>query len=86
MERANTLRGGRARARPKAALRCQEPVETIYLDDILDTTAKGIWVRMKDGRLAWLPRDQTQLMPGRAIIPSWLHRKLYPEGGGNGRT
>ena len=54
-----------------------EEVEPIEITEIAATTPGGIFARIKaTGKLAWLPRSQTQIQPYLAIVPAWLARKL----------
>jgi len=63
-----------------------EPVAALELSDILRTTDRGIWVRIKaTGKLAWLPRSRSQIFNRTAFVPQWLADKLCPASGGPGR-
>lgn len=54
-------------------------VVSIELSEIVRCTDRGIWARVKStGKLAWLSRDYTQMLPGRAVVPVWLYRKIHP--------
>jgi len=56
-----------------------ERVATVEITELLKTTDTGLWVRIKaTGKLAWLPRSKSYLMPGLAVIPEWLAAKICP--------
>jgi len=57
-------------------------IETTALEitDIVRTTPRGITVVVKDtGKELNLPVNHVDFMPGLAIIPAWLFRKIYRE-------
>ena len=57
-------------------------IETTALEitDIIKTTPKGVTVVVKKtGKELHLPVNHVDFMPGLAIIPAWLFRKIYRE-------
>lgn len=47
---------------------------------MVNTTSRGVTVVVKKtGKELNLPRNHVDFMPGLAIIPAWLFRKIYGE-------
>lgn len=57
-----------------------EEMVSVDIENITRTTRDGIMVIVKrTGKPAWLPRNLAEFMPGRAIIPVRLARKILGE-------
>lgn len=53
------------------------PTVAVEISDIPDTTPRGIQVVIKKtGKTAWLPRRYVKFLPGHAIVPVWLLKKM----------
>ena len=53
-------------------------IKVIEISDLIRTTANGLRVRVRStGKALWLPRRHTQMVPGHAIIPIWLHERIF---------
>lgn len=69
---------GRKRRHHLKARRLQTVV-ALEITALLSTTDRGLQVRLKaTGKTAWLPRAQTQLCPGLAVVPEWLAARVCP--------
>ena len=54
--------------------------EAIEISGILDTTDRGLRVRIKKtGAVAWIPRSCAQLRPGVVFVPTWLAKRINHE-------
>ena len=53
------------------------PTVAVEISDIPDTSQRGIQVVIKKtGKTAWLPRRHIEILPGHAIVPVWLLKKM----------
>lgn len=53
---------------------------TLEITDIVRTTPRGVTVIVKKtGKKLHLPINHVDFMPGLAIIPAWLNRKISGE-------
>lgn len=59
---------------------CDNHIEitSIKIDNLIESTEMGVQVIVtKTGKPLWLPAEHVDFMPGRAIIPAWLARKIW---------
>lgn len=53
------------------------PTVAVAISDIIDTSPRGIRVIIeKTGKAAWLPRRRVEILPGHAILPVWLFKRI----------
>jgi hypothetical protein len=53
------------------------PCATIEIDDVIAGTYSAVCVLIRaTGKLAWLPRNCTEIWPGLVIVPEWLAKKI----------
>ena len=58
---------------------CNNHIEitSIEIDNLIESTEMGVQVIVtRTGKPLWLPTEHVDFMPGRAIIPAWLARKI----------
>jgi len=59
---------------------CNNHIEitSIEIDNLVQSTEMGVQVIVtRTGKPLWLPAKYVDFMPGRAIIPAWLARKIW---------
>lgn len=60
-----------------------QAVVPLEITALLAITDRGLQVRLKaTGSTVWLPRAQTQMHPGLAVVLEWLAAKVCPAGDG----
>ena len=59
-------------------------ITSIEIDNLVQSTETGVQVIVtRTGKPLWLPARYVDFMPGRAIIPCWLARKIWRNNNAN---